>query len=138
MEDNMNTKFNLKELIESGLIKDNHYMRVTGICYDEYPYEAILFPENKDCLYFKSADDTVVDSKIATMHPRFRSIIAGDMLDTTTYAKYKECQVVEIKAGIFRDIMPDINPDIHPVIDIFIDVTEMFIPKAPNASNEKS
>lgn len=130
----MNTKFNLKELIESGLIKDNHYMRVTGICCDEYPYEVIIFPESKDYLYFKPADDTVVDSEIANMHPRVRSIIVGDKLDVNAYTKYNECQVVEIKAGAFGDI----KPGIHPVIDIFIDVTEMFIPKTPNASNEES
>lgn len=131
----MNTKINLKELIESGLIKDNHFMRVTGICYDdEYPYEVIIFPESKECLYFKPADDTVVDSDIANLHPRIRSIIAGDMMNTNTYAKYNECRVVEIKAAAFGDM----GPKIHAVIDIFIDVTEMFIPKTPNTSNEKS
>ena len=130
----MNTKFNLKELIESGLIKDNHFMRVTGICYDEYPYEVIIFPESKDYLYFKPADDTVVDSDIANLHPRIRSIIVGDMLNTDTFAKYNECRVVEIKASTFGDI----DSRTHSVIDISIDVTEMFIPKTPNASNEES
>lgn len=133
-EDTMNTKFNLKELIESGLIKDNHFMRVTGICYDEYPYEVIIFPESRDCLYFEPADYTVVDSRIANLELHIRSIIVGDMMDTNTYAKYNECRLVEIKASTFGDI----DSRTHPVIDIFIDVTEMFIPKAPNASNEES
>ena len=128
----MNTKFNLKELIESGLIKDNHFMRVTGICYDEYPYEVIIFPESKDYLYFRPADDTVVDSCIANLDLDIRSIIVGDMLNTDTFAKYNECRVVEIKASTFGDI----GSRTRPVIDICIDVTEMFIPKAPNASNE--
>lgn len=124
----MNTKFNLKELIESGLINNNRFMRVTGIDYDdEDPYWVIVYPENIDCLYFKPKP------AIANTDHRIRSIIAGDMMNINTYVKYNRCQVVEIRTDTFKD-----KGRIHPVIDIFIDVTKMFMINTLFTSNEES